>query len=184
MKINVINLEIHVCTTEWLILIWIKNPISLVYVCFFRLLKMIKNLHCKYWTNWLIDWLLTYWLDLLRLLKSSDKVQDVNLNHCQYASTLICIDKRPMSHIAHPRVCLGEEEKGGDHDISVEGLYLSQNECFDFKICGNVHFHWNIKQVTWVPEYLNPKCFFILLEMKAQNQQIKPKVHYQCQCSL
>lgn len=151
---------------------------------FFRLLKMIKNLHCKYWSNWLIEWLLTIWLDLLRLLKSSDKVQDVNQNHCQYASTLICIDKRPMSHIAHPRVCLGEKEKGGDHDISVEGLYLSQNECFDFKICGNVHFHWNIKQVTWVPEYLNPKCFFILLEMKAQNQQIKPKVHYQCQCSL
>lgn len=88
MKINIINLEIHVCTTERLILIWIKNPISL-YVCFFRLLKMIKNLHCKYWTNWLIDKLLTYWLDLLRLLKSSDKVQDVNQNHCQYASTLI-----------------------------------------------------------------------------------------------
>lgn len=88
MKINIINLEIHVCTTERLILIWIKNPISL-YVFFFRLLKMIKNLHCKYWTNWLIDWLLTYWLDLLRLLKSSDKVQDVNQNHCQYASTLI-----------------------------------------------------------------------------------------------
>lgn len=87
MKINIIN-QIHVCTTERLILIWIKNPISL-YVCFFRLLKMIKNLHCKYWTNWLIDQLLTYWLDLLRLLKSSDKVQDVNQNHCQYASTLI-----------------------------------------------------------------------------------------------
>lgn len=88
MKINIINLEIHVCTTERLILIWIKNPISL-YVCFFRLLKMIKNLHCKYWSNWLIEWLLTIWLDLLRLLKSSDKVQDVNQNHCQYASTLI-----------------------------------------------------------------------------------------------
>lgn len=95
---------------------------------------------------------MTYWLDLLRLLKSSDKVQDVNQNHCQYASTLICIDKRPMSHIAHPRVCLGEEEKGRDHDISVEGLYLSQNECFDLK---SVAMCISIETSNKSPEYLS-----------------------------
>lgn len=29
-----------------------------------------------------------------------------------------------MSYIVYSRVCLGEEEKGGDYDILVEGLYL------------------------------------------------------------